>query len=143
MKRRFKRVDVFGARPFLGNPVPISATSTSSPASRCSADAMGTSRRCGCARSRRQHFLKEVSPAFRASSPEPSPPAAGEAPATLLLESLAAEQGRIAAQSNGNYSAVVSVRRGPTTGGQVREEKLEDSKGTHLPGVTPAPDPAD
>jgi len=94
-------------------------------------------------RGEREHFLKEVIPAFRASSPEPSPPAAGEAPATLLLESLAAEQGRIAAQSNGNYSAVVSVRRGPTTGGQVREEKLEDSKGTHLPGVTPAPDPAD
>ena len=61
----------------------------------------------------------------------------------MPLESLAAEEGRSAAQSDGQHSAAVSVRRRPTTGGQVREEKREDSNGMHLPGVTPAPDPAD
>ena len=94
-------------------------------------------------RGEREHFLKEVIPAFRASSPEPTPPAAGEGPATLPLESLAAAEGRVATQSDGHQSAAVSVRRRPTTGGQVREEKREDSNGMHLPGVTPAPDPAD
>jgi serine/threonine-protein kinase len=94
-------------------------------------------------RGEREYFLKEVIPAFRAAPPEPSPPAAGETPATLPLESLAAAEERVAAQSNGHHSAAVSVRRRPTTGGQVREEKPEDSNGMHLPGVTPAPDPAD
>jgi serine/threonine protein kinase len=94
-------------------------------------------------RGEREYFLKEVIPAFRASSSAPPPPAEGEGPTTLPLESLAAEEGRSAAQSNGQHSAAVSVRRKPATGGQVREEKREDSNGMHLPGVTPAPDPAD
>jgi serine/threonine protein kinase len=94
-------------------------------------------------RGEREYFLKEVIPAFRASSPAPPPPAAGEGPTTLPLESLAAAEGRGAAQSNGHNSAAVSVRRRPTTGGQVREEKREDSSGMRLPGVTPVPDPAD
>jgi serine/threonine protein kinase len=94
-------------------------------------------------RGEREHFLKEVIPAFRASSPAPPPPAAGEGPTTLPLESLAAAEGRVAAQSNGHNSSAVSVRRRPTTGGQVREEKREDSNGMRLPGVTSVPGPAD
>jgi len=94
-------------------------------------------------RGEREYFLKEVIPAFRAAPPEPPPPAGGEGPTTLPLESLAAAEGRVAAQSNGHNSAAVSVRRRPTTGGQVREETREDSNGMHLPGVTQAPDPAE
>jgi serine/threonine protein kinase len=88
----------------------------------------------------REHFLKEVIPAFRASSPEPPRSAADGVPAMLPLESLA-ERERSAPQSNG-YAAA-RVRRRPTMGGQAQEESGDDGNSARLPGVTPAPVTAD
>ncbi len=91
----------------------------------------------------RDHFLKEVIPAFRASSPERPASDARERATPLPLESLAAAEIGSGAQSNDHATAPPHARHRPTMGGQTQEEKHEAGNGARLPGVTPAPDRAD
>ncbi len=90
----------------------------------------------------RDHFLKEVIPTFRASSPAPPVSASGDRRTPLPLVSLA-EMDRSAPHSNGHAAAAAQARRRPAMGGQAHEEEDEEGDGARLPGVTPAPDSAD
>jgi serine/threonine protein kinase len=95
-------------------------------------------------REEREHFLKEVIPAFRASAPEESPaPVATETtkPLPLPLESLAAQERRGGATpSLGRAAGAVYAKRRPT--GQAHAEN-EGNHDASLPGVTPSPITAD
>ena len=80
----------------------------------------------GTEQAEREHFLKEVIPAFRASHPDPSESAAASGSASVPLESLAAAERSGAAQSNGDSAGAGHA------GNDAR-----------LPGVTPTPVTAD
>jgi serine/threonine protein kinase len=84
-------------------------------------------------RAEREHLLKDVIPAFRASSSAPPAPAARKTPAQ---PSVAAEKPRSASQSKGPPARTVHATPKPPG---PKEEKHDDSNGMRLPGVTPAP----
>jgi serine/threonine protein kinase len=93
-------------------------------------------------RAEREHLLKEVIPAFRASSPTPPAPDDADGRVTLPLESLAsAERSGRTSTPSGQAPAQAKPRR--NTGGHGHEAKGEGGNGARLPGVTPSPATAD
>ena len=90
-------------------------------------------------RAEREHLLKEVIPAFRASSPAPPAPDDGEGRVTLPLESLAsAERSGRTSTAGGQAATPAQAKARRTTGGFAHEAKGEAGNGSHLPGVSPA-----
>ena len=85
-------------------------------------------------RAEREHLLKDVIPAFRASSSAPPAPAARKTPAQ---PSVAAEKPRSASQSKGPPARTVHATPKPPS--PAEQENQEDDNGMRLPGVTPVP----
>ena len=83
-------------------------------------------------RAEREHLLKDVIPAFRASSS--APPAKAKAPAP---SSAAADKHRSASQSKAAPATPMNARPQPPA--PARQENQDGSDGLRLPGVTPSP----
>ena len=93
-------------------------------------------------REEREQYLKEVIPAFRASSHDVPTPAARETTLPLPLEALAAAERRSgAAPSYGRPAGAGHAKRRPT--GQNPADSDEEVNDARLPGVTPSPIAAD
>jgi serine/threonine protein kinase len=87
-------------------------------------------------RAEREHLLKDVIPAFRASSS--APPAKAKAPAP---SSAAADKHRSASQSKAAPATPMNARPQPPA--PAKQENQDGSDGLRLPGVTPSPVAAD
>jgi serine/threonine protein kinase len=87
-------------------------------------------------RAEREHLLKDVIPAFRASSS--APPAKAKAPAP---SSAAADKNRSASQSKAAPATPMNARPQPPA--PAKQENQDGSDGLRLPGVTPSPVAAD
>jgi len=95
-------------------------------------------------RAEREHLLKEVIPAFRASSPAPPAPDDADGRVTLPLESLAsAERSSRTSTSGGQAATPAQAKPRRTTGSHAHEAKGGGGNGAQLPGVTPSPATAD
>jgi len=100
-------------------------------------------------REEREHYLKVVIPAFRASSPEAPVSAAEAGPATFPLELL------VPPERNGHRLRPTAHGEAPARGkpklnasGHAREDQgqadeVHAANDSPLPGVTPSPDPRD
>jgi len=85
-------------------------------------------------RAEREHLLKDVIPAFRASSSAPPKPAAPKARAP---QPAAADKPRSAFQSKSPPATPMQARPKPPA--SAKQENKGASDGIRLPGVTPSP----
>jgi serine/threonine protein kinase len=88
----------------------------------------------------REHLLKQVIPAFRASSPAPPAPDDGEGRVTLPLQALAsAERSGRTSTAGGQTAPLAQSKPRRTTGGHFHEATGEEGNDAQMPGVTPSP----